>query len=153
MPTNQFDINHVAVRKVNWNDEKDLLREIRNEVFVIEQAVPTSLEWDNMDEKSTHFLAIDSNGTGIGTVRLLPSGQIGRVAVRIGYRGHGIGRRLMLLAIQTARENSFMRIFLHAQSHAISLYEKLGFRTYGDEFQEAGIPHIAMELQLQVNKP
>ena len=32
--------------------------------------------------------------------------------------------------------------------HLFALYRKLGFREFGEEFEEAGIPHIAMGLDL-----
>lgn len=37
-----------------------------------------------------------------------------------------------------------MRFFLTAQADKTTLYEKLGFVAYGDEFQEAGMPRRAM---------
>jgi predicted GNAT family N-acyltransferase len=37
---------------------------------------------------------------------------------------------------------------LHAQTYAQELYERAGYVTRGRVFVEAGIEHIAMELQL-----
>jgi ElaA protein len=33
---------------------------------------------------------------------------------------------------------------LHAQSYIAPLYAKFGFEAFGDEYQEAGIPHLSM---------
>jgi predicted GNAT family N-acyltransferase len=38
---------------------------------------------------------------------------------------------------------------LHAQSHAIGFYERFGFTAVGVEFDEAGIPHRLMVLNLR----
>ena len=37
---------------------------------------------------------------------------------------------------------------LGSQTHAIEFYRKLGFETIGEEFMDAGIPHMNMVLQL-----
>jgi predicted GNAT family N-acyltransferase len=35
---------------------------------------------------------------------------------------------------------------LHAQVHAVPFYEKMGFKSYGPQFEEAGIQHFAMSI-------
>jgi hypothetical protein len=37
--------------------------------------------------------------------------------------------------------------FLHAQTSAVSFYQRLGFTAVGDEFEEAGITHRKMKLE------
>jgi predicted GNAT family N-acyltransferase len=37
---------------------------------------------------------------------------------------------------------------MHAQSHALDFYLQHGFETHGDEFMEAGIPHVNMRKRL-----
>jgi predicted GNAT family N-acyltransferase len=37
------------------------------------------------------------------------------------------------------------RQIVHAQTHCREFYEKLNFAAFGEEFMDAGIPHIAME--------
>jgi predicted GNAT family N-acyltransferase len=37
------------------------------------------------------------------------------------------------------------RLYLASQSDKVPFYEKLGFTAFGDEFEEAGIPHRAMK--------
>jgi predicted GNAT family N-acyltransferase len=46
--------------------------------------------------------------------------------------------------VDTARERGLETVRLHAQTHAIRLYEKCGFRPVGKEFLEAGIRHVDM---------
>jgi Predicted acyltransferase len=41
-------------------------------------------------------------------------------------------------------------ICLHSQQYAIGYYAKEGFRVVSDIFQEDGIPHVEMELILDL---
>ncbi|MEM7079390.1 MAG: GNAT family N-acetyltransferase [Pseudomonadota bacterium] len=132
-----------------WETYKDTLRELRRIVFIEEQEVPKTLEWDGRDESSTHFLAVTSAGQHIGCARLLPEGQIGRMAVLEEHRGKHIGAQLLEAAVAAAQAQGFDRVFLHAQSYAEPFYRRGGFLPYGEEFEEAGIPHIAMERMLE----
>ena len=135
---------NVHVHEVSWESHQTELRAVRNAVFIEEQNVPRDLEWDGMDETSNHFIAETSDGNVLGTARLMSSGQIGRMAILIPYRGHGIGRRLLDMAIQSASRSGMKEVFLHAQSYALEFYLKAGFIADGLEFEEAGIPHRSM---------
>ena len=115
---------NVHVYEVSWESHQTELRAVRNAVFIEEQNVPRDLEWDGMDETSIHFIAETSDGDVIGTARLMPSGQIGRMAILISYRGHGIGRRMLDMAIQSAHRSGMKEVFLHAQSYALEFYLK-----------------------------
>ena len=135
----------VVVREVAWSDCAEILRAIREEVFIREQDVPVEEEWDGRDDGSRHFLA-ESDGRPVGTARLLASGQIGRMAVQQPARGLGIGRLLLDAAVKAARQGDYPEIFLEAQTHAVEFYRKAGFRPEGATFMEAGIPHQRMTL-------
>ncbi|RCV58738.1 hypothetical protein DEF24_12340 [Marinitenerispora sediminis] len=37
---------------------------------------------------------------------------------------------------------------LHAQTHALDFYARLGYTAYGAEFMDAGIPHRHMRREL-----
>ena len=52
------------------------LRLVRNLVFVVEQHIPTEVEFDELDRLSHHFIARDSQCRPIGTGRLTAEGQI-----------------------------------------------------------------------------
>ena len=136
----------VHVREVSWEQHGDALTSVRREVFVVEQGVDESEEWDGLDPDCRHFLAVDGGGCPIGTARLTPSGQIGRMAVLQEWRGRGIGARLLTLAVDVARRADYEAVFLHAQSHAVGFYERAGFEVTGEAFMEAGIEHRAMVL-------
>lgn len=113
-----------------------------------EQNVPEELELDGLDDGSVHLLASDMKGRPIGTARLLPDGQIGRMAVLPEWRSHGIGSVLLEKLIEIAREHGLKQVKLDAQDHAISFYEQHGFTIEGEEFLDAGIPHRRMIMAL-----
>lgn len=141
-------MNSVRAREVGWDSHEQALTSLRRTVFVEEQGVPENEEWDGADPDCRHFLADDHEGRPIGTARLMPSGQIGRMAVLAPWRGQGIGARLLELAVDAARGSNYPSIFLHAQSHAVGFYERAGFKATGAPFMEAGIEHREMTLPL-----
>jgi predicted GNAT family N-acyltransferase len=138
----------VHVITAPWDEHSKTLRAIREEVFIVEQEVPRSLEWDGEDSHSTHFLAVNAIGEYVGCARLLNNGQIGRMAVLARHRGKGIGALLLAAAVDAGTAAGFERLFLHAQRYAEEFYRQGGFLPYGEEFTEAGIAHIAMEMML-----
>lgn len=140
----------VEVVTVSWDTHKDALRRIREVVFIDEQQVPREIEWDGADDDASHFLAVDESGELLGCARLLPGGQIGRMAVLAGHRGRGLGQRLLTAAIEQARRQGLREVHLHAQTHAAGFYRKAGFLPDGGTFMEAGIPHQAMTLDLPI---
>lgn len=75
-------------------------------------------------------------------------GKVERVAVLEPRRGTGVGRALMLAVEERARDQSLAALELHSQTHAAGFYRELGYESYGDEFEEAGIPHVKMRKPL-----
>jgi predicted GNAT family N-acyltransferase len=118
---------------------------VRHEVFVIEQNVPIELELDEMDALCLHVVAYDADNRAIGTARLLPDGHIGRMAVRREARSVGIGSTLLQALMQQARARGDCVVKLNAQLQAEAFYARHGYVREGDEFLDAGIPHIAMQ--------
>lgn len=128
----------------DWDTQCEAARAIRYDVFVIEQKVPVELEWDDMDAVSLHALVYDDAGRAIATGRLLPDGHIGRMAVREEARGKGIGGTVLQALMAEAKKRGDPAVVLSAQTHAEAFYGRYGFVREGDEFMEAGIPHVGM---------
>lgn len=128
----------------DWERQKSDARAVRYEVFVLEQNVPVELEWDDMDVVSVHAVVHDGAGQAVATGRLLPDGHIGRMAVRKGVRGRGIGGLVLEALMNDARRRGDRCVLLNAQTHAEPFYRRFGFVRDGEEFMEAGIPHIGM---------
>ncbi|WP_086700216.1 GNAT family N-acetyltransferase [Streptomyces tricolor] len=134
---------------------------VRKEVFVVEQGVAEDIEYDAYDAVAVHVLAVREDGLPLGTGRLLhgeaavaktggdPSvGSLGRLAVSREARGLGVGAALVRALEDAALARGLTAVDLHAQTHALGFYERLGYAAYGPEFPDAGIPHRAMRRAL-----
>ena len=66
------------------------------------------------------------------------AGFIGELIVAEGWRGHGIGRRLMERAIRHLHGRGVQRVFLDGVPLAVPLYERLGFRKIARSLRFAG---------------
>ncbi|WP_105104156.1 GNAT family N-acetyltransferase [Microbulbifer pacificus] len=140
------------VRLADWQTDRDTIRGIRQKVFVEEQQVPEELEWDDLEESAQHFLVYLSN-KAVGTGRLTGGGKIGRMAILKEARGHGAGLELLKRICKFARVSGQKNVYLNAQVHAVPFYEKAGFAVTGEEFMEADIPHVRMDLTLNESEP
>jgi predicted GNAT family N-acyltransferase len=136
------------LRCAAWAADAELLRHVRQQVFVAEQGVPEMLEWDEWDAAALHLLAQDGEGHAIGTGRLLPDGHLGRMAVLHAWRGRGVGAALLDGLLDAARARGQSEVMLNAQTHALGFYARRGFIAEGEEFPDAGIPHRRMRLRL-----
>ena len=132
------------IRLADWPTEQSLLRWVREKVFIEEQQVPKELEWDGEDDKAVHVLALDSDDNPIGTARLLPTGQIGRMAVLQEWRRRGVGSALLQRLLAEAALSDYPDLYLNAQTSALPFYAQLGFQAEGEIFYEADIPHRRM---------
>lgn len=140
--------NVVELHIANWDKDKEAISMIRREVFIKEQQVPEDMEWDDMDDCSTHLL-ITVDEHPVATARLTPDGQVGRMSVLKKYRNRGLGQMMLDYLIQHYGTDN--RLFLHAQKHALEFYRKTGFVVHGDEYMEAGIPHVTMVMNKQTS--
>lgn len=142
------------IRIVRSEQERQDALRVRRLVFIEEQKVPEELEIDEHDALTSptlHFVAYDQ-GQPVGASRLRSYqpgiGKVERVAVLASERGTGLGRLIMEFMEESAKANGYAKLKLNAQCHAQGFYEKLGYVPHGDVFDEADIPHIAMEKQL-----
>ncbi|EGK13010.1 GNAT family acetyltransferase [Desmospora sp. 8437] len=136
------------IKPVTSKNELDQVMSIRFQVFVEEQKVPLSLEIDEWEETATHFLARSAGKpAGAARLRFLSDGigKVERVAVLPSQRGTGMGRALMKAVEEFASDHGVTLIKLHAQIQALPFYRKLGYRTVGEPFIDAGIQHREME--------
>ena len=137
-----------SVRLVDWTTARVELEDVRRAVFIVEQAIPEDMEWDEFDAVSRHALAVNASGLSVGCGRLLPDGHIGRLAVLSEWRGHKIGSMLLERLVDLARERGHTRVVLNSQVQAMPFYVRHGFAADGDEYMEAGIPHRTMARTL-----
>ncbi|GAB5606048.1 GNAT family N-acetyltransferase [Sideroxyarcus sp. TK5] len=141
--------NPFTVSLVSWHDGGPLLRAIRETVFIREQGVPEELEWDEHDESCRHALALSLSGEAVGCGRILPNGHIGRIAVIQPWRKQKVGTAIMEALLDEARARKYRFVDVDAQVHAVPFYQRFGFSAEGEQFMDAGLPHIKMTLELK----
>jgi len=147
----------LRIELLDWERAREEASAIRRAVFVVEQGVPEIIELDQHDPYCVHALARDDDGRAIGTGRLLPAerdrgatvGHIGRMAVLPAWRGQGVGGALLEQLVAAAGSRGDAQVALSAQVHALGFYRAHGFAAEGDEYLDAGIPHLAMRRALQ----
>jgi predicted GNAT family N-acyltransferase len=140
--------NPFTVSLVCWHDGEPVLRAIRETVFIHEQGVPVALEWDEFDQNCRHALVLSLNGDAIGCGRILNDGHIGRIAVISKWRKQRAGTAIMEALLDEARLRGYQQVDVDAQTHAVAFYHRFGLTEYGEEFIDAGLPHIKMKLTL-----
>ncbi|AXK51052.1 GNAT family N-acetyltransferase [Spiroplasma alleghenense] len=123
-------------------------KELRIQVFCVEQEVDTSLEIDETDETAWHLL-VEENDEVIGVGRIFVRKQklygLGRLAINIKHRGKGLSAPIIKEMIEKVKELNGEEILIHAQAYIQKMYEKNGFKvTTGEVFDEDGIDHIEM---------
>ena len=141
----------VNVKLIETESELQKAYKIRKKVFVEEQNVPESEEYDQYENICRHFIAYFNNAPA-GTCRWRKTEKgikMERFAVIKNYRGKKIGSALVSAALDDIKNHYPISqiIYLHAQLSAMCLYEKFGFKPVGEIFSECNIDHYKMELQ------
>lgn len=141
---------------IQSQDKLDLALAIRHQVFVVEQKVDPTEEYDAFDPLEVHsavcahFLAkVGEKAVGTARLRKTENGvKLERFAVLLEARKSGAGRVLVRACLERLPPGTRL-VYLHAQEHALGFYEKAGFRPVGERFFEAGIPHFKMQLEIE----
>ena len=135
-------------------DHMDEIAPIRREVFGGEQGFSEDILFDETDETAIQAVVYkDINRTipvGVGRLhRIGTDGEykIGRIAVKKEERGCGYGDFIVRMLVDKGLMMGADRVLVGAQPHAISFYQKIGFRPVGDSYVEAGIEHTVMEIR------
>ncbi|ELY71499.1 GNAT family N-acetyltransferase [Natrinema versiforme] len=145
-------MDDIDVRIADAKREREDAFAVRQAVFVEEQGVDEDVEYDDHDETAVHFVAYDGDEP-VGAARLREYedgvGKVERVAVLESRREAGVGRALMESLEDRADARGFRKLKLHSQTRAASFYRRLGYERRGEEFEEAGIPHVEMRKALE----
>lgn len=121
---------------------------LRQEVFYLEQKVDCE-DLDAIDPE-TFVLWAETAGATIGVLRIIPpdticaEASVGRVAVAAGHRRRGVGRAMMLAALEFIDRTWHSSVRISAQQYIVPFYESLGFVIASERYMEAGIPHYKM---------
>lgn len=123
-------------------------------VFCDEQGVDRKAELDGRDGEAIHLVAVE-DGAVVATCRLRSEGgdagvyKLERMAVEAGFRGVGLGRRLIEVGETEARREGAGEMVVHSQLRARGLYERSGYEAASEDvFLEDGIEHVRMRRSL-----
>ncbi|MBU3105685.1 GNAT family N-acetyltransferase [Clostridium gasigenes] len=133
------------------------MAKVRYEVFACEQEITCENDFDDKDKICKHTLVYYEDKL-VGYCRILPAGlayekpSIGRVLVLKEFRKNYIAQEMMKKSTDFVREYWMENeIILSSQLYAKRLYEAVGFEVISDVYDEAGIPHVKMSLDISKN--
>lgn len=146
----------LTITRTTWTEAQSTIEDIRTKVFIQEQNISESDEWDEHDQSADYFIAY-LDGTAIGLARLIRlagGAKIGRVATLKHFRRQGIATALIdaIINQQCLIQNEDFELTLGSQLTAQSLYQSLGFKQYGEIFLDAGIEHINMKRLISLQE-
>ena len=106
-------------------------------------------EFDEFEDSSVHFVALDNAGEPIGSARwrVTEKGcKLERFAVKKTWRRKGVASALVQAVLDDIKETKGIAnyLYMHAQLDAMPLYEKFGFQKKGEMFTECNIQHYTM---------
>ena len=136
----------MRIELLTWEMAEPLAAPIRFAIFIEDQQA-AGFELDDLDKDCVHAVAYDDAGKAIATARLLPDGQIGRMAVVKDWRRRGVGAALLEALIGEARKRGLTEVRLSAPVQALEFYRSQGFVADGK------IQPVGGGLQQPLKKP
>lgn len=129
-------------------------RDLRVEILRKPLGMAAGTEVFPFENESFHLVAL-YKGNVVGCVLFHPEEKTGRLfqmAVASELQKSGIGSILVAKMEEELATRGFEEIYLHAREVASKFYLKLGYRIFGDEFEEVGIKHFHMKKRLRNKK-
>ena len=126
--------------------------ELRRQVLRLPLGLDYTPEQLESESDSRHLVAVNSDSSVIGYLMLDPPAagatKMRQVAVSPDQQGQGIGRKLVSLSEEVAEQSGSQEMVLHAREVALRFYERLGYQTEGEPFEEVGLRHWKMRKSL-----
>jgi len=118
---------------------------IRRRVFVEEEGVDASLEYDSEEEAHHYLLLMGRKALATARWRETEKGiKLERFAVLPEFRNRGLGGIILKEVLKDVVLLN-KTVYLHSQLRAIPFYERHGFVKEGEVFYEAGMGHYLMK--------
>ena len=135
-----------------WEHARTAAGPIRYAIFMGEPDAPPGIELDDQDKDCIHAIAYSTaDEKAVGTGRLMPDGQIGRMAVLKDWRRLGVAAELLDALVEEARKRGYKEVVLSAPLQAAEFYRSKGFVADGKVFEEAGSLYEKMRKELQAS--
>ena len=147
----------LSIKIVDTDGDLESCLDVRRAVFIVEQQIDEADEidaFDTLDAACTHFIARQAQ-TPVGTARLRivdGAAKLQRVAVLKSHRGQGIATALLRAMLDHVRAHKLAsKAILSSQLGAMDVYAKIGFVAVGDVYDDVGIPHRDMTLDIDAS--
>lgn len=145
----------VELRAMTSSDIPTVHR-LETELFPEDAWPLAGFESELAQSETRDYWVYEDDGQVIGYAGLctvLPISDVQTIAIDPRYQGKGLGRKLLTLLIDTARERQALDVMLEVRfdNHtAIGLYESMGFTTIHrrQRYYKGGIDALIMRLQL-----
>ncbi len=121
---------------------------LRNKILREPLGIKMTEEFLAQDEQDVHFGIFEGDKILVSlTYRIISETTIKmrQVATDDHLQGQGLGKKLVLFSEKYMKEKGYSHIILNARNSAIYFYNKLSYTTFGEEFEEVGLPHMQME--------
>jgi N-acetylglutamate synthase-like GNAT family acetyltransferase len=143
----------MTIRTIQHNSkEYEQMIELRIKVLLNPIGVPAHYIVPEK-EKDDFFIAAFEGDNMVGCCVLTPREngpiQLRQMAVHSSMQGKRIGAAIIQFAEETAKQNGFDLLLLHARNPVIDFYKKCGYQIAGDEFFEVGIGHHIMQKRIK----
>ena len=137
----------MRIELLTWGEAEPIAAPVRFAMFMQEKEAG-GFELDQLDKDAVHAVAYDDSGKAIATARMLPDGQIGRMAVLKDWRRRGVGGELLEALVQEARKRGLSEVRLTAPLQSLEFYRNQGFVADGKVQQIEGVLQQAMRKPL-----
>ena len=137
---NSIDISGIKVIRATETWQKAGAYYVRIQGMAKQHGITLRAEFDEHDEEGsgTRYIVLTDSDFPVATCRIYDiedgcAAMIGRVVVLPEYRGAGLGRMVVEEAERWLREDGYKRVVVESRDVATGFYEKMGYRTTGDE--------------------
>ncbi len=138
-----------SICRVQWEIAAPLLQQVREKVFICEWRIPAKIEFDHCDLQAYHILVCDDQSQEpVATGRILPSGEISRIAVLITHRKQALDKIVLKCLLDIANELGLDDIFINSPLDHVNYFINKGFYIAGSVFMEAGMPRQRMACKV-----
>jgi len=139
-----------SVSRVPWEQAELLLKTVRERVFVCEWRIPKRIEFDHLDKTAFHMLVCDDiSQEPIATGRILPNGEIGRIAVIREHRDRQLDQVVIEGLLRIAQDLALEEVYIASPLDSVKHFIEHQFYTVGSVFMEAGLPKQKMACAVQ----
>lgn len=143
----------MTVRQIQYGSG-EYLEECELRQRVLRAPIGLNLYNESLDAEKDqfHFGLFDDLGNVVACViaveKSSTEAKIRQMAVAPEQQGRGCGRTLLESVESILSARGMTNLSMHARKTAVGFYEALGYVTYGEDFIEVGLPHVAMRKRL-----